>query len=258
MGGIGTDRPGLPERSSTMSYGKRPHTHRTSSSTSALKSSSGKRSKEDEDLQRAIAASLLDAPPSSSTSGPAYQLRDPPTGVGYTTSYSRHAPPPSVSKPAVEEDDDPDLAAAIAASLRDLAPAPSAPAESYASLYPSSSSVHYPSAVPAPRFAPLPSYDLSPSESSSLETFSSRVLEGPKEHMGERERELYERARMAQPRLERGLEDAARRREILVEMNEKLGEATRLYEGMLEERVRGSTERVAGTFWILQIGRAHV
>jgi growth factor-regulated tyrosine kinase substrate len=237
-----------------MSYpgGKRQHgAHRTSSSTSAIRSGGG-RSKEEEDFQKAIAASLLDVGSgASSTSGPAFELRNPPPKDSYSSSYSRSAPTQSYG-PSSNEPDDPELAAAIAASLRDLAPPASAPRrESYGSRYATNSGTYYPeqrSAPPVPRYAPLPTYDLSSSESNSLENFSASVLEGPNagQRMGERERMLYEKARSAVPRLERGLEDASRRREILVEMNEKLGEATRLYEGMLEERVRGASERVAG------------
>ncbi|KAL8293351.1 hypothetical protein RQP46_000052 [Phenoliferia psychrophenolica] len=251
LGAGGSASSRLPERSSTVSYKR--SSGRTNSE-SAI--NTGKRSKEDDDLERAIAASLLDANPSAS-SGPAFQLRNPaPTKSdnGYNPSYNNArtttAAPVSSAPPATEEDDDPDLAAAIAASLRDApssAPTSSGTAATYASLYPSSSSAAstYPSLAPQPhqpqpqqyQHAALPSYDLTPHESSTIETFSS-TLQRPPPVLGSRERELYEDARRAAPRLERGLEDAERRTEILVEMNDKLGEATRLFEGLLERRVR--------------------
>lgn len=261
-GRSGTTRPGL-GRSSTGSYSKTTNnnTHRSSLSTSALGARNGRKSKEDEDLEKAIAASLLDVGGSpSSTTGPAYQLRDRPNSAPHassTTGYSSqhreiskptpYAPPAS-TRPEAEETD-PDLAAAIAASLRDLADAPSAPSETYASLYPSSSSNSYPSSAapplpPSAQYAPLPSYDLSSHETADLESFSSAVLSGQARPEGQRERELYVRARGVLPKLERGMEDASRRRQILVEMNEKLGEATRLYGNLLEERVKSSEERV--------------
>lgn len=278
-GGSGGGRPDLPERSSTVSYsgGKR-KSFTTSTSTSA--SASARKAKEDADLQAAIAASLADVGGSgSSTSGPAFQPRDPPTpiGKGYSPAYQSFTKPPPFSpaskpKPVTpEEEDDPDLAAAIAASLRDVASQPSAPgeydpapAETYASLYPSATAAPYSSSYDQyqplhqqqqyyqteqrPRFTSLPSFDLSPTESSTIAEFSS-TLERPPPVLGERERELYVHAQAAAPRLVRGLEDAERRKEILVEMNTKLGEATRLYEGMLEERVRGATMRAAGMFF---------
>lgn len=229
LGAGGSAGTRLPERSQTVAYKGR--SGRTSSE-------GGKRSTEDDDLAKAIAASLLDSG-GSSTSGPAFQLRDPPAQKGYTPSYA----PPVSSAPPQEEDDDPDLAAAIAASLRDVPAAPSGSAATYASLYPSTNA--YPTTTPASAYptlsAPpshaLSSYDLTPTESSSLHHFSS-TLERPPPVLGSRERELYEDAQRAAPRLERGLEDAERRTEMLVEMNDKLGEATRLFEGLLDRRVR--------------------
>lgn len=250
------NRPHMPERSSTVSYSSTGG-HRGSKSVGSRAAT-----KEDDDLQRAIEASLRDVNPSS-PSGPAFELRKPVAQSGYNPSYAsqfgsdtkKAAAPP----PAVEEEDDPDLAAAIAASLRDSAPAPSAPgadgpAQTYASLYgrnQSSTANAYPSLTvktsQSQRYAParaLPSYDLSPVESTALHSFASASLH----HAGPRERELYEQARAAAPRLERGLEDAERRREILVEMNAKLGEATRLYQGLLED---GASKRYSRGAWVL-------
>lgn len=249
LGAGGASRPGMPERSSTVSYSASSRKHRSASA------SVGKKSKEDEDLQRAIEASLRDVN-GSDTSGPAFELRNPsaPQSSGYNPSYSASAAKaPAV--PAAEEDD-PDLAAAIAASLRDVAPAPSAPsyidegpAATYASLYSTKHESAYPSLNTTSAYTPsttsrlsLQSYDLSPTESSTLQDFTSSLAH-PQAQLGLRERELYEQARQAAPRLERGLEDAERRREILVEMNAKLGEATRLYQGLLEE---GSRSRSGG------------
>lgn len=236
-----------------MSYSSSSRSERAGSS---VKSGGTRRSKEDEDLERAIAASLLEANPSS-PDGPASQLRDPPRAApGYNPSYA----PPESSAPA-EEDDDPDLAAAIAASLRDAQPQSTrgaysqsnGAAETYSSLYPSSTTnnSYYPSATAAPFYPAvqasqaLPTYDLTPSESTTIYNFTS-ALERPPPALGTRERELYEEARRAAPQLERGLEDAERRTEILAEMNDKLGEATRLFEGLLDRRVRDAKQRAEG------------
>lgn len=227
LGSKSPTRTGVPERSATVSYSG---------------SKSSRRKQEEDDLQRAIEASLRDAEPSS---GPAFQLRTPeaPSASGYNPSYKMS----SDSKSAAHaEEDDPDLAAAIAASLRDVAPAPSAPSHdgptaTYASLYGSKTQDYtlLNQYTPAPtRYSSLPSYDLSSAEASSLTEFSSTLDRPPVHPIGSREHELYEQARRAAPRLERGLEDAERRREILVEMNAKLGEATRLYQGLLEDRSR--------------------
>ncbi|KAI5475757.1 vacuolar sorting-associated protein VPS27 [Pseudohyphozyma bogoriensis] len=246
FGGGASARPDLPERSSTIS-----------GTTAKGDKRKSRREREEEDLAAAIAASLADAGSPSSTSGPAYQLRDPPQPdkkPGYNPSYKS-----TTTSSKKEEDDDPELAAAIAASLRDVAPLPSAPGEessppqaaTYASLYPSYTSSYpsttsyatsnaYPS-LQQPRIAPLPSYDLSAQESSSIHAFANSLDPShPPPAIGTRERELYEQARNAAPRLERGIMDTERRKEILVEMNGKLMEANRLYEGLLEERIRGS------------------
>lgn len=45
------------------------------------------------------------------------------------------------------------------------------------------------------------------------------------------------------PKVEQGLMDAERRGDMLREMNEKLAEANKLYEGLLEDRVRESERR---------------
>jgi len=232
LGAGGSGKYGELARSQTYAPDSKGRTHRTSSSTSALGGRAGARRKEEDDLAAAIAASLADGGGANSTAGLAYQLRDPQAAVVQP-------------KPAVNEEEDPDLAAAIAASLRDAAPAPSAPgggydappAASYSSLYPQAQAQAAPSHAYVSKFAPLPSYDLSPLEANTLNAFAA-TLEHPPPQIGTREHELYVQARAAAPRLERGLDDASRRREILVEMNHKLSEATRLYEGLLDERVR--------------------
>jgi len=239
-------RPAIPERRSTVSYSSS-----SPSSPPGKKShKSGRKNREEEDLQAAIAASLAESNPSSS-SGPAYQLRDPPppSKAGYNPSYFSETTTTAGKKPvppAKDEEVDPDLAAAIAASLRDVAPPPSAPGEhdssprattTYSSLYPSYPSYpsHSTTSAAPPRISSLPSYDLSPSESSLLHQFTSH-LDRPPSVLSAHERDLYESARRTVPRLERGMEDAERRREILVEMDEKLGEAARLYRGLLVEK----------------------
>lgn len=188
------------------------------------------KSKEDDDLQKAIAASLADVTPSSSTSGPASAIR--------TLPKTRTPPSASSNKAATTTtEEDPDLAAAIAASLRDLAVAPSAPPQDYEPerRYTSSAYQPYPTTAAPSSYAPLPSYDLTPSETTSLSRFTS-LLSSPPPQLGSHEREIYEAARRAHPRLERGLEDTERRKELLEEMEGKLGEVTRLYEGLLREK----------------------
>lgn len=200
------------------------------------------RSKEEADLQRAIDASLADTGASaSSTNGPAFALRTNPT----TRS-------PASNRAAQASEEDPDLAAAIAASLRDIAVLPSAPPQDqrYELYSPSTRSSYqpYPAAAPASAYAPLTSYDLTASETTSLSRFTS-LLNSPPPMLGSREREIYEAAKTAHPRLERGLEDTERRKELLQEMEGKLGEVVRLYEGLLREKDGRSRGMVSSLNW---------
>lgn len=227
---------GRVERSSTVSGSSRKSSHRTSNSTSAIS-----RNNEDDDLQKAIAASLRDVN-HSSPSGPAFELRKNSTPVPYSNSGYSAAYSQSIDNaPSKGESEDPDLAAAIAASLRDVASAASAPQQTYSSLYPSQSYAPPPTSLPSANHPTLQTYDLSPTETSSLEAFTSHLAGLPPSNsrLGERERDLYDRASRVMPRLERGMEDTERRKEILVEMNGKLAEAASLYERMLDERVSG-------------------
>jgi hypothetical protein len=131
-GSVGQPRsPHVPARSSTTSY--RPTTSRSShryTISSPSPSYTGPRStstrdEEDEDLQLALRLSLAESAQEGRGAGyvrPGYQ-------VNYVTQASE---PPIEARQAPEgagkEEDDPELAAAIAASLRELeAPKPSAP-----------------------------------------------------------------------------------------------------------------------------------
>ncbi|GAA5846978.1 hypothetical protein JCM9279_006977 [Rhodotorula babjevae] len=230
------------------------------------------RDREDDDLRRAIEASLKDVEPDSLRRDDAGAPL-PPAPVaksGYNPSYAAQVHGASDSKrgggaKAAGEDDDPDLAAAIAASLRDLQPPATAPAFArsetastfgggggapltYAQMFPSSTHEPFPSAhANKPAAMALPSYDLTPAESATLGSFVA-LYAPPHGHphapppppsggyLGARERGLYDEARGAQGRLARAEEDARRRGEILREMEWKLSEAARLYGAGLTER----------------------
>lgn len=231
LGSGGVGRSGLPERSSTISG------HRSHSSTSALSGSRNSRSREDDDLQRAIKASLADvaggiANPSSS-SGPDFALRTPDyiTGrTGYNTSYpstNKQSSPayrtPAAPKPTPGEEEDPDLAAAIAASLRDVAVAPSAPPpleDDSDRRY--GNSANYYAQQPQSRY---PGYERSANSYQSNDR-QANVYGGGREYENSNPYAVPGQAR------DRG--DAERRKEILEEMEEKLREAGRVYQGLLD------------------------
>ncbi|GAA5908491.1 hypothetical protein JCM6882_001283 [Rhodosporidiobolus microsporus] len=214
--------------------------------------SKSRKEQEDDDLRRAIEASLAEAAPS--------QLRDdPPKASGYNPSYASSVADTkgsssSTAAPKKDEEEDPDLAAAIAASLRDLAPPASAPflartasntstvnggeALTYSQLFPRSSgydtsSSAYPSSAPAPpskKPFTLPNHDLAPAERSLLDHFCSLPPHAV-------DRRMYDDVRgQAGLRLDRSMDDTARRVGLLREMEWKLAEAARIYGAGLVER----------------------
>jgi growth factor-regulated tyrosine kinase substrate len=234
-----------------------------SSSTTTTKkksssSSSSRRDQEEEDLKKAIEASLKE---SSHSHGPLRNDVPPTKSSGYNPSYaSTTTTTTNGGGRGGGDQEDEDLAAAIAASLRDVAPPPTAPsfnrqdsssqqAVTYSEMFPrrpsydsySSTTTNYDtsSSTPRPRIN-LPSYDLSPSQLSSLSqftsTFSQQQHPGPSYYLTNQEHELANSTvRDLQPRLERSLEDTKRRIEILKELEWKLSQAARLYGAGLTE-----------------------
>ncbi|GEM10488.1 vacuolar sorting-associated protein VPS27 [Rhodotorula toruloides] len=212
------------------------------SKTVGAKGGLSRKEQEDEDLRKAIEASLKEVEPDQLPRADP----GPPAKSGYNPSYASQI---SDSKTKKDEEDDPDLAAAIAASLRDLQPPATAPtfvrsesettvptSTAYSSLFPSSTTYDSPAAS-RPKAMSLPSYDLSATESAVLSDFTSLFASPPyPPYLGLKERRMYDEAHGAQGRLERAVEDAGRRREILSEMEWKLGEAARLYGAGLTER----------------------
>lgn len=221
------------------------------SKTVGAKGGLSRKEQEDEDLRKAIEASLKEVEPDQLPRA----HPGPPAKSGYNPSYASQI---SDSKGASssakkDEEDDPDLAAAIAASLRDLQPPATAPSfarseseatiptsTAYSSLFPSSTAYDSPAAS-RPKPMSLPSYDLSATESALLSDFTSLFASPPyPPYLGPKERRMYDEAYATQGRLDRAMEDARRRREILSEMEWKLGEAARLYGAGLTERASES------------------
>lgn len=177
----------------------------------------------DAELQRAIQLSLEEVGASGSKhpgyvpSTSSWQTSEPPL-------VDRTSHPDAKSRSQPEEDDDPDLRAAIEASLRDAsAPRPSAPLSietprteqagfnySYAQSYPPHS------ATPKPTVPALPNYDLEPLEEDAILTFSQTV--GQLQQQGGRDlsrypavTELYDKANALRPKLAMNLSDTGRK-----------------------------------------------
>ncbi|KAF9493394.1 ubiquitin binding protein [Pleurotus eryngii] len=209
----------------------------------------------DAELQRAIELSLQETKMGRS---------------GYTPSQpplSAYSEPPIFERSThfaavAEDEDDPDLRAAIEASLREAsAPKPSAPVAletpraeqssyelptGYGSGYTQQQAPYSMDSAPAhpalPAHPKIPNYDLEPLEEDAILTFSQTV-EQVQTHGGRdisrypAVTELYEKATGLRPKLAMSLDDASRKEEMLTEMHEKLSEAVKLYDQLLTQQI---------------------
>lgn len=244
--------------------------------------SSSARDLADAELQRAIQLSLEEVG-ASRNRRPGYTPYQP---VWPPNSHAPSEPPlvdrvPNGRPLATEDEDDPDLRAAIEASLREVnMPRPSAPldvqapeetrapASGIARSYP-------PTATPTPAASStlkLPNYDLEPLESDAILTFNQTVdevggLSGARDMtkypaMGE----LYDRANGLRPKLAMSLDDTGRKEgayqsfslpsfrmhmltdvviELLSDMHDKLSQAVKLYDKLLTEQMTGVWRRAS-------------
>lgn len=184
----------------------------------------------DLELQRAIQLSLEEVNGTNSRSRSGYVPAQPhgysePPIVDRTTYPSR--------KVAVaDDDDDPDLKAAIEASLREAsAPKPSAPVvvdtprseeAPYSYSGPGYSQSYPPASSNQPALPNIPNYDLEPLEEDVILTFSQTVEQVQAQGGRDMSRlpavnELYARANELRPKLALSLDDAARKeRKLLI------------------------------------------
>jgi hepatocyte growth factor-regulated tyrosine kinase substrate len=200
--------------------------HRPSQSVSSSRHRSA-RDFADAELQRAIQLSLQEIGAASSHR---------PANVPVSSSWQASEPPlieqrtrPSASsRQQPEDEDDPDLRAAIEASLREAnAPKPSAPVgietprsehtefrynsgPGYAQSFPSDAP------TPKPTIPALPSYDLEPLEEDAILTFSQTVEQLQQQGGRDLSRypavtELYDKASSLRPKLAMNLNDTGRK-----------------------------------------------
>ncbi|GAA5944249.1 uncharacterized protein JCM15063_006578 [Sporobolomyces koalae] len=227
----------------------------SSSSTSNSKratnnTAKSRKEQEDEDLRKAIEASLQ-----ADTHGP----RVPPPSQpqqqhksGYNAAYTS-------DRKGGGEEEDPDLAAAIAASLKDLAPPPTAPRfdrqesstserVTYSDMFPSATRTSYEPAERPPPRVHLPNHDLDSTQLALVSEFATTFTPahpGPR-YVNGTEHELANRVvREVQPQLERSVEDTKRRRQVLRELEWKLGQAAQAYGAGLTEQTSQYTTRTS-------------
>ncbi|KAJ7630340.1 hypothetical protein FB45DRAFT_915237 [Roridomyces roridus] len=229
--------------------GDRGHRHSTSLHGSRHRSA---RELADAELQRAIQLSLQEVGAAGGHSRPGYTPYQP------EPSPWQYSEPPLVDRTThprsqVAEDDDPDLKAAIEASLRESnAPRPSAPmavetprTEEQGFAYnngPGYSQSYPPGVIPPQPTAKVPSYDLEPLESDAILTFSQTVEQVHGQGGRDMARypavnELYDKASSLRPKLALSLDDAGRKEQMLSDMHDKLSQAVKLYDKLLTEQV---------------------
>lgn len=190
-----------------------------------------KKSQEEIDFERAIALSLAESKSSAPSDPYAQPSSLPGVGYGYEAKPSKPTPAsqPAAAMPSKQlEEEDPDLAAAIRASLAEAQPQASTSAA--ASAPPKSSYVYAPAVQPS-----APSYELAMSEFDALDSFSN-ALRDP--HIRpEDANELFTRADRHRGKMYRALEDAHAKSSMLSELNQKLQHAVRLYDSLLERNI---------------------
>ncbi|KAG8220716.1 hypothetical protein J3R82DRAFT_3046 [Butyriboletus roseoflavus] len=211
----------------------------------------------DAELQRAIQLSLQEVGASSaSTKRPGYvpyqpqpysQPSEPPVvdRATYPDKDRRRSAPPAAA--IADDEDDPELRAAIEASLREAnMPKASAPTE-----MPSTEDVCYPSSypptvTPTPSVPKIPSYDLEPLESDVILTFSQTIEQVQSQGGRDMSRypavsELFDKANGLRPKLAMSLDDTGRKEQLLSEMHEKLSQAVKLYDKLLTDQLSHPT-----------------
>ncbi|EGN92709.1 hypothetical protein SERLA73DRAFT_117010 [Serpula lacrymans var. lacrymans S7.3] len=231
----------------------RPHRHSASMYSSRHRSA---RDLADAELQRAIQLSLEEVGAAHGNRRPGYVPAQP-----APSSWQVSEPPlvdrntrPGHDSSEVDEDD-PDLRAAIEASLREAnAPKPSAPIivqPPPEPAQPSYGNVGYsqsypPTVTPTPSAPKLPNYDLEPLESDAILTFSQTVEQVHAQGGRDISRypavnELYDKANSLRPKLAMSMDDTGRKEQLLSEMHDKLSQAVKLYDNLLSEQVSRPT-----------------
>ncbi|KAH9923358.1 uncharacterized protein B0H18DRAFT_1015361 [Fomitopsis serialis] len=216
----------------------------------------------DAELHRAIQLSLEEVGaaggrrPGYVPSPSSWQSSEPPL-------VDRRTHPSTAASRSQEEEEDPDLKAAIEASLREAnAPRPSAPVVIdtpsqeqpgvYNNGYGFPSSYPPSAATPKPRAPSLPNYDLEPLEADAIMTFNQTVEQVQTQGITDVSRypavtELYDKANGLRPKLAMSLSDTGRKEQLLQEMHEKLSQAVKLYDNLLTQQVSRPTWQQAST-----------
>jgi growth factor-regulated tyrosine kinase substrate len=171
----------------------------------------------DDDMKKAIELSLKEA-----------EQQKTGYGNGYVAAPVKQAEPVKANETL---DDDPDLAAAIAASLRDIEISSKQSSSS-------SSSGYQPSQQQA---AAVNKNELSSVEMENILLFSTLMdrvyAQGGDISNDQQINQLYTQIGTLQPKLVKNLDEIIRKRNTFIEIHEKLNMAVRAYDRLLEERI---------------------
>ncbi|BFZ59665.1 Vacuolar protein-sorting-associated protein 27 [Saitoella coloradoensis] len=156
--------------------------------------------------------------------------------------YELPAPRKSLLQVAEADEEDPDLKAAIEASLRE------AQAQSARAAHVKQASAAQSAPAPQPQSQP-PAHELTPTEAENITLFATLIdrlaaSPNPATILSDPQiSSLHDSISLLRPKLARAMGESVRKYETLVDMHAKLGTVVRLYDRTLEEQLRRAYER---------------